>query len=495
MCAGNPTLQPVITKIQEQALELNEKHDPLSPLLDSSSQQDLTTTDSPKLNGMSNVELSHSQHGVSHGPMQDDFDSNHCVICLNACEDRSILETCQPQLNAQGRRFNHRFEPLHSTSQKASSSSSVSRSSSNQTYGIIRQLYGPPQRRRRFRNSQHTSVHESPDERSITEQQQQALERRRHIYRRRVFVKHIGANRISGFQQITPQTFKIFPHRLDRLIPWIRRELRAILSLSSDDNTKPVISGQHSATEDVRSYRYEEIDTGLEVIREYIIAVMKRYDLQTDQAQDLLRDFLHEHTEHFVHELMAFARSPHSIDAYDRTSQYNDVVVSGSSGTSSGIGTAERTIGNESVVGASLQRESRRRDQDGGDRSLANNSYRSGISTEKRGREMYGRDDSRSRERGSENGRGRSRNRRRSRSNDRSKERRKRRRRSGAGCRHETIDNGELLQAKLHCERSFPLNSLMVENKKGLEAILQAKLQRERDLYAARQGQETPKGA
>ncbi|KAF9193443.1 hypothetical protein BGZ51_003247 [Haplosporangium sp. Z 767] len=260
----------------------------------------------------------------------------------------------------------HRFDPLHLTSQKASSSSGASGSSSNQTYGIIRQLYGPPQRRRRFRDSQHSSVRESPDERSVTEQQQQALERRRHIYRCRVFVKHIGANRISGFQQITPQTFKIFPHRLDRLIPWIRRELRAILSLSSDDNTESINSRQRSVTEDARSYRYEEIDTGLEVIREYIIAVMKRYDLQTDQAQDLLRDFLHEYTEHFVHELMAFARSPYSIEAYDRTSQYDDVVVSGSSGTGSGIGTAERTIGSESAVGAALQRESRRRDQDNG---------------------------------------------------------------------------------------------------------------------------------
>ncbi|KAF9918620.1 hypothetical protein BGZ65_012457, partial [Modicella reniformis] len=188
-------------------------------------------------------------------------------------------------------------------------------------YGIIRQLYGPPQRRRRYRNEQRI---ESTEERSVSDQQQDALEKRRHVYRNRLFVKHMGANRISGFQQITPETFKVFPQRLDRLVPWIRRELRAILSLSTSSSSGGIDT---STTDDYHEQhpsrrRYEEIDTGLELIREYTIAVLKQYDLQTDPAQDLLRDFLHEHTEQFVHELMAFARSPHSIEAYDRAAQY-----------------------------------------------------------------------------------------------------------------------------------------------------------------------------
>jgi len=185
-------------------------------------------------------------------------------------------------------------------------------------YGIIRQLYGPPQNRRRsYRNQQRS---ESTEERSVAEQQQHALEKRRHVYRNHLFVRHMGANRISGFQQVTPETFKVFPHKLNRLIPWIRRELRAILTLSSSSATIPTTDDyneQHPSR-----HRYEEIDTGLELTREYIIAVLKRYDLQTDQAQDLLRDFLHEHTELFVHELMAFARSPYSIEAYDQVAQY-----------------------------------------------------------------------------------------------------------------------------------------------------------------------------
>lgn len=137
----------------------------------------------------------------------------------------------------------------------------------------------------------------------------------------------MGANKISGFQQITPETFKIFPQRIERLVPWIRRELQAILSLSlsasSSSSSSRSDQGQHPPPEDSNPTASSELITGLELIREYITAVLKRYDLQTDQAQDLLRDFLHEHTEHFVHELMAFARSPFSMEAYDQAAQYD----------------------------------------------------------------------------------------------------------------------------------------------------------------------------
>ena len=133
----------------------------------------------------------------------------------------------------------------------------------------------------------------------------------------------MGANRISGFQQITPETFRVFPHRVDRLIPWIRRDLRAILSIScTQEGDFPHGQTQH-LEQDSRLYKYEEIGTGMELIREFIIAVLKKYDLQTDQGQDLLQDFLQEHTEHFVHELIAFARSSLSIAAYDEVAQYD----------------------------------------------------------------------------------------------------------------------------------------------------------------------------
>ncbi|KAG0076344.1 hypothetical protein BGZ90_008816 [Linnemannia elongata] len=148
-----------------------------------------------------------------------------------------------------------------------------------------------------------------------------------------------GANRISGFQQITPETFRIFPQRLDRLVPWIRRELQAITTLSS---FPPEAAGSASAIRTTNSSN-EETDSGLEIIREYIIAVCKRYDLQTDQGQDLIRDFLHDYTEHFVHELMGFARSPFSMEAYDRAAQYSSPSASSSTAaTGTGGGDIQR---------------------------------------------------------------------------------------------------------------------------------------------------------
>lgn len=145
----------------------------------------------------------------------------------------------------------------------------------------------------------------------------------RYVYRNQLFVKHMGANKISGFQQITPETFRVFPHLVDRLIPWIRRDLCAILSVSYPQEGDSQYGQRLHPEQDNRLYKYEEIGTGVELIREFIIAVLKKYDLQTDQGQDLLYDFLQERTEHFVHELMAFARSSLSIAAYDKMAQYN----------------------------------------------------------------------------------------------------------------------------------------------------------------------------
>ncbi|KAI9242302.1 MAG: hypothetical protein BYD32DRAFT_255636 [Podila humilis] len=277
---------------------------------------------------------------------------HHCVICLNPCEDRAVLENCQHEFCFRcilqwsmishscplcvqifesclhqiedDRHFKvHTFDPLPSHSSKKGSSSS---SDMVVPHGIIRQIYGPPQRRRRFETSR-LLPEESAAERTIVEQQELRLERRREVYRHKLFVKHMGANKISGFQQITPETFKIFPQLIERLVPWIRRELQAILSLSlpasSTSSSSRSGQGQHPPQEDPNPTSSSELMTGLELIREYITAVLKRYDLQTDQAQDLLRDFLHEHTEHFVHELMAFARSPFSMEAYDQAAQYD----------------------------------------------------------------------------------------------------------------------------------------------------------------------------
>ncbi|KAG0319633.1 hypothetical protein BGZ97_001755 [Linnemannia gamsii] len=248
--------------------------------------------------------------------------SHTCPLCIRP------FTTCIHDIQDDQHFSTHQFEPL---SHARSHSGRPTASDTTLSHGIIRRLYGPPQFRRRTRNR--PPQPESAEEQSVADRQQAALESRRNVYRNGLFVRHIGANRISGFQQITPETFRIFPQRLDRLVPWIRRELQAITTLNPSPRSEVPSQGlaNPTTTRSADNNALEETDSGLEIIREYIIAVCRRYDLQTDQGQDLIRDFLHEHTEHFVHELMGFARSPFSIEAYDRSAQYTSSSSSSSS--------------------------------------------------------------------------------------------------------------------------------------------------------------------
>ncbi|KAI8361569.1 hypothetical protein B0O80DRAFT_494112 [Mortierella sp. GBAus27b] len=406
--------------------------------------------------------------GIERSPSQEEHhtDPSHCVICLNSCDDRTVLSTCRHEfcfhcilqwsmishscplcvqifdscihdIKDDQNYTVHRFEPLSGSSCTGSSPASASSSSTIHAstpsrqltvpYGIIRQLYGPPQNRRRYRNQQRS---ERAEERLVSEQHQDALERRRHVYHHRLFVKHMGANRISGFQQITPETFKVLPHRLERLIPWIRRDLQAILSLSTSSfqDTNISTTEDHYRELHPTRRRYEELDSGLEVIREYIIAVLKRYDLQTDHAQDLLRDFLHGHTEHFVHELMAFARSPYSLEAYDQSAQYKEIRPGGTLDSTDQEDTSDRgrsrrrtadgrhrtrtSDGDSRIIATSHRRESR---SPSSSRSAVTESHHHARSD---GR-SNGSSSSRSRSRSTSRSRSKSKNRRHSRHNTR----------------------------------------------------------------------------
>ncbi|KAG0238327.1 hypothetical protein BGW42_005560 [Actinomortierella wolfii] len=305
--------------------------------------------------------------------------TEHCVICLQPWEDKSVLETCQHAFCFKClyqwamlsrscplcvRSFDscihliisdseytvHRFEPLEKGTSRLSQHSSygVGSTGDSSSYGIIRQLYGPPQLRPRFRHQRRTYYYRPPpqetlEEQNVVEQRRRALEKRVHIYRHGLYVKHVGANRYSRYQQITPETFQVFPARLDRLAPWIRRELQAIAWLlrtgrgegvggrrearqSSTLSPSPSSSSSLGVA-DVNDLGSDEFAPSLELICEYIVAVMKQYDLQTDHAMDLIRGFLHEYTEHFVHELMGYARSPFSVEAYDQAVQYGSTEV------------------------------------------------------------------------------------------------------------------------------------------------------------------------
>jgi hypothetical protein len=78
-------------------------------------------------------------------------------------------------------------------------------------------------------------------------QQQDGLNQRRRVYAYKLRAKHTGTTTLSKIRIFSPGYFTAYPDKLNKLTPWIRRELSVILH-----------------------------DINFEIILEYILAVMKR---------------------------------------------------------------------------------------------------------------------------------------------------------------------------------------------------------------------------
>uniref|UniRef100_A0A8C6M9T8 E3 ubiquitin-protein ligase Topors n=1 Tax=Nothobranchius furzeri TaxID=105023 RepID=A0A8C6M9T8_NOTFU len=128
--------------------------------------------------------------------------------------------------------------------------------------------------------------------------EREALAFRRMLYRCGIRVRGVaGANGNHGPQcDITAENFRQNPAHLNRLRPWLQRELK-------------VLYGSHGSLVDI--------------VQRIIVARLARHGLESPPAlEEDLRPFLLARTEHFLHELASFARSPLSMDAYDLQAVY-----------------------------------------------------------------------------------------------------------------------------------------------------------------------------
>ena len=129
-------------------------------------------------------------------------------------------------------------------------------------------------------------------------QQQRMLPRdvRREVYRCNKWVRPNADRRTV--RTTSPEFFKSNPTSVHRLVPWLNRELKAI----------------------IRDLR--ELD--LQIILRIILKMITRVEILSARFRDHMQPFLGRNTMHFVHEFYHFASSPRSMAAYDNEAVYDN---------------------------------------------------------------------------------------------------------------------------------------------------------------------------
>eukprot|EP01134_Creolimax_fragrantissima_P002408 CFRG2408T1 len=121
-----------------------------------------------------------------------------------------------------------------------------------------------------------------------------SMDTRRLVYALRLRYLHVGSNQHSRFTSLTPKFYQKHPHHLNRLVPFITRDLQVILQVSD-----------------------------VELVNTLVLGLLERFDVQSEEFAQHLRPFLFEKTEQFTHELLGFMRSPFDMVGYDNTVQYS----------------------------------------------------------------------------------------------------------------------------------------------------------------------------
>ncbi|KAJ4945804.1 hypothetical protein JOQ06_023482 [Pogonophryne albipinna] len=129
-------------------------------------------------------------------------------------------------------------------------------------------------------------------------------------YRRSLYRLGVRVHGVAGVsaellpRDITADSFRLSPAPLERLRPWLRRELT-------------VLYGVHTSLVDVE--------------QRIVTARLQRHGLEDQNTiEEELRPFLLARTNHFLHEMVSFASSPLALESYDLEAVYeppDDAIV------------------------------------------------------------------------------------------------------------------------------------------------------------------------
>ncbi|GJQ66677.1 hypothetical protein Trydic_g4641 [Trypoxylus dichotomus] len=117
---------------------------------------------------------------------------------------------------------------------------------------------------------------------------------RRMVYARNMWVT--APPDITGrYRDISPHFYRDNPAAINRLVPWLNRELNALL----EENTQQVM-----------------------LLVDIILGHLNRHHIRGYFFKNLLREYLEGKTEHFIHEFYNFMKSPYDMVGYDRHAFY-----------------------------------------------------------------------------------------------------------------------------------------------------------------------------
>ena len=118
---------------------------------------------------------------------------------------------------------------------------------------------------------------------------------RRSIYDQRLRIKEDQVNTRRRVRETSPSFFRENPAQTHRLVPWLNRELNALL----DDHGSQVA-----------------------FVLELIMGLIKRFQIGSDEFYEHLYPFIGRRTRQFMDEFLHFARSPQQMAGYDRQVEY-----------------------------------------------------------------------------------------------------------------------------------------------------------------------------
>lgn len=117
-------------------------------------------------------------------------------------------------------------------------------------------------------------------------------------FRRALYYSGIWVTHVQGYsleKHFSANYFKRNPSCLQRLVPWLKRELTAV---------------------------YGDYGYTVKNILSTILHHMTEYDLDSESFIHLLEPYLQQHTHHFLHEFISFVHSPYNMETYDQRAIY-----------------------------------------------------------------------------------------------------------------------------------------------------------------------------